>query len=76
MTYQELKRLTAGHSLPLAAKNEDGENVIIEHRTDHWIIGKLEMDRNYFLILTAQHNGWTRHNYIYENDSTEEFYSR
>lgn len=76
MTYQELKTLTEGKSFPIAGKNEDGEIVIIRHCTDTIRYRDEAWDRNYFHLQTAQHNGWTRHNFIYENGGSEEFYSR
>lgn len=76
MTYQELKTLTEGKSFPIAGKNEDGENVIISHCTDVIRYCGKEWDRNYFHLMTAQTNGWTRHNCIFENGHTEEFYER
>ena len=76
MTYQELKTLTEGKDFPICGKNEDGENVIIRHRTDIIRYRDEEWDRNYFHLMTAQDNGWMRHNIIHENGSTEEFYER
>lgn len=69
MTYQELKELTKGQTLPLSGKNTSGENVIIEHRIP-------KQGQQYFQLTTAQHNGWTRINYIYEDGSTDELYSK
>ena len=68
MTYQELKNLTDGKQLPIAGKNEDGENVIVSH-------GKIG-DRKYYKLTTAQSNGWTRYNYVYEDGDTEESYAK
>lgn len=69
MTYAELKKLTEGKELPLAATNESGENVIIGHRTDIWTYEETTWNRNYFETITAQHNGWTRHSFYYEDGS-------
>lgn len=69
MTYQELEQIIEGRTLPLAARNADDENVIIEQ-------GEEQGFGRYFRLSTAQHNGWTRVNYIYENGSTEEHYAR
>ena len=69
MTYQELTNLCKGETLPWCAKNEDGENVIISHGCD-------KQAGNYFKLQTAQHNGWTRLNHIYEDGSSEESYER
>ena len=68
MTYQELKNLTDGKQLPIAGKNEDGENVIVSH-------GKIG-DRKYYKLTTAQSNVWTRYNYVYEDGDTEESYTK
>lgn len=74
MTYQQIKTLCNGKNLPIAAQNEDGENVIIKHGCDKWTYKEESWERNFFELVTAQHNGWTRHNIIFENGSTEEFY--
>lgn len=76
MTYAELKKLTEGKTLPLTAKNEDGENQIISHGTDKWTYAEETWNRNFFKITTAQHNGWTRINLIYEDGATEELYQK
>lgn len=67
MTYKELTTMCQGKTFPLCAKNEDGENVVIAHGCN---------ETNYFKLTTAQHNGWTRQNIIFEDGSTEEFYER
>lgn len=76
MTYKELNRLCKDKSLPITAKNEDGENIIIERGCDKWSYGSDHWERNFFKIVTAQHNGWTRINFIYEDGTTEELYQR
>lgn len=76
MTYLELKKLTAGYQLPIAGKNEHGENVIIQHMTDKWSYNGATWERKYFQLTTAQNNGWTRHNFIYEDGDSEEFYTK
>lgn len=68
MTYQKLQQLTEGLPLPLAGKNEHGENVIIE-------LGS-SCDNPFFKLITSQYNGWTRINLIYEDGSSDEFYRR
>lgn len=68
MTYTELQHLTAGRAMPLAGRNEDGENVVIH-------AGSIP-GREFFLLITAQANGWIRRNYIYADGSSEEFYTR
>lgn len=67
MTYQEIKQLCQGKHLPTTAKNEDGENVIIEQGCD---------EMNFFKLTTAQNNGWARINLIYEDGSTDELYQK
>lgn len=67
MTYQDLAKLTEGKPFPLCGTNEDGERVIIQH-------GKA--GQPFFKLSTVQHNGWIRTNYVYEDGSTEELYSR
>lgn len=86
MTYAELKqnfkehfttiarKNEVGESLLMAAKNEYGENVIIAHGTQQWSYNGKSWYENFFKISTAQHNGWTRHNMIFENGNAEEFY--
>ena len=69
MTYQELERITKRQTLPLCGKNVDGENVIIEQ-------GKEPGSGNFFRLTTAQDNGWTRINILYENGDREEFFRK
>ena len=76
MTYKELQSLTESMSLPVAGTNDSGENVIVEHHIDKWTYDDESWERRYFKLTTAQHNGWTRHNYIYEDGDCEEFYSK
>ena len=76
MTYQYLMARTYGKPMPLAGKNIDGENVIIEHRTEKWSYGEESWERNYFQVTTAQHNGWTRINLLFEDGSHEELYQK
>lgn len=68
MTYQELLELSEGLTFPLCTKNGAGENVIIERGNDG--------QQGFFKQITAQHNGWTRTNCIYEDGSTDELYSK
>ncbi len=76
MTYADLKKLTEGKELPLAATNEHVENVIIQHFVDKWSYEDLKWERPYFHVTAAQHNGWARINLIYEDGSFEEMYQR
>ena len=68
MTYQELKKLCEGKHLPISGKNVDGENVIIAHGKDQ--------ERSFYKLTTAQHNGWTRINFVYEDETHEELYKK
>ena len=68
MTYQELKEMTKGKTLPLTAENEDGERVIIEKGHN----GDLE----YYQLSTFQSNDWVRINRYYEDGSIDETYER
>lgn len=71
MTYKELEKLTEGKTFPICGTNEDGENVIIEHGyNEEWSGGK------FFKLTTAQHNGWMRTNYIFEDGTVEELYKK
>ena len=76
MTYCELQSICHGKQLPIVATNEDGENVIIAHGCQHWTYRDIKLDRPYFELTTAQHNGWTRHNLVFKDGATEEFYER
>ena len=72
----ELRRTNAGKavaSFTLAVdrdfgKNENGENVIVSH-------GKIG-SRKYYKLTTAQNNGWTRYNYVYEDGDAEESFAK
>jgi hypothetical protein len=86
LTYAELKhnfkdhfttiarKAGDGESLLIAAKNEFGENVVITHGTQEWNHDGKTWFENFFKIATAQHNGWTRYNVIFENGNFEEYY--
>lgn len=68
MTFSELMELTKNHTLPLGATNEEGEFVILE-------AGTRDGER-YFRLTTAQHNGWCRINYVYEDGTVEELFEK
>ena len=68
MTYSEIKKLTADKKFPLTAKNENGENVIIE-------IGYVEGEM-IFTVTTAQTNGWLRVNTYWPDGTVEETYKK
>jgi hypothetical protein len=76
MNYKELQQLCAGKSFPVAGKNDIGENLTITPGRQLMIRGGIQLIRPYFDLATAQHNGWMRHNFIYEDGSTEEFYCK
>lgn len=87
MTYTELRKNfkdnfaaikskdEIGEFLLLAAKNEYGENVIIKHGTQQWSYNGKTWNQNFFKISTAQHNGWMRHNMIFEDATPKNFMS-
>lgn len=67
--YRKLRRLTAGKSFPVAARNENGENVIIARGNDPAF-------GSFFKLTIAQSNGWVRTNIVYENGTMEESYGK
>jgi hypothetical protein len=69
MTFEELNELTTGRTFPLAAENQDGEVVIIE-------AGRNKSGDRFFRLTTAQDNGWTRINYIWEDGTIEELFQK
>ena len=71
MTYESIKNHIAesGGELPLSAKNENGELVIIEERKD--------TDGNpYYKLTTVQNNNWCRINCYYADGTIDETYER
>ena len=68
MSYSEIKKLTEGMEFPITAKNEDGENVIIE-------IGYVDGEM-LFTLTTAQSNGWMRINTYWSDGTIEETYKK
>ena len=68
MTFNELAWFTKGANFPAAAVNADGENVIIRMGED--------CGEKFFEVTTAQHNGWTRINYIWEDGTREEMFKK
>lgn len=68
MTYYDYLDLTKEFSsFPIAGKNENGENVMIEH---------YDGDEPYFKVTTFQNNGWTRINCYHKDGSIEEIYEK
>lgn len=70
MTYKEIEKATKGKTFPLAGKNEDGENIIIQAGRDDDVGGR------FFKLTTAQGNGWTRIEHIFEDGTTTEEYEK
>lgn len=68
MSYSEIKKLTEGREFPIAAKNEDGENVIIEIS---YVDGEM-----LFTLTTSQSNGWLRINTYWPDGTIEETYKK
>lgn len=68
LDYSEIKKLTEGREFPITAKNEDGENVIIE-------IGYVDGEM-LFAVTTAQTNGWLRINTYWADGTIEETYKK
>lgn len=66
MTYRGIDALVAesGITPPLAAINEDGEDVIIERGVD------------FYRLTTMQKNNWLRINTYYADGTADETYSR
>lgn len=68
MTYNELRKLLEGRSLPIMAENQDGEPVLLEQ-------GRSEMG-HFYRLTTAQHNNWCRTNIYYADGSIDELYEK
>lgn len=66
MAYGDIYEMTKGFEFPLSARNENGENVVIEK-------GRNE-NGDYFCTNTMQKNGWVRMNFYYSNGDYEELY--
>lgn len=64
MTYDEIKAMVQGKSLPLSAENSNGEYVVIEG------------NEKCYITTTAQHNGWCRINEYYPNGIIAETYEK
>ena len=75
MTYREIQTLCNGKSLPIAATNQDGENVIIEQGSERWRYQGESWDRHFYKLITAQRNGWTRINMYFDDGVSDEFYT-
>ena len=71
MTYESIKNQIAesGGELPISAKNENGELVIIEERTTTDGIP-------YYRLTTVQDNDWCRINSYYADGTIDETYER
>ena len=68
MTYEQIKDLVNGKSLPISAENENGENVIISE-------GKTS-NMHFYETQTAQKNDCVRINTYYQNGVTEETFEK
>ena len=68
MDFNELMILAEDKGRVFTAQNENGENMVISYDYNGG-------DR-YFRVETAQHNGWTRINYIWEDGTREEMFKR
>ena len=70
MTYESIKNHIAesGGELPLSAKNENGEFVIIEERISDGI--------PFYRLTTVQDNNWCRINCYYADGTIDETYER
>ena len=71
MTYESIKNQIAesGEELPISAKNENGELVIIEERFS-------EEGNPYYNLTTVQNNNWCRINCYYADGTIDETYER
>ncbi len=70
MTYESIKNHIAESrgELPLSAKNENGEFVIIEERISDGI--------PFYRLTTVQDNNWCRINCYYADGTIDETYER
>ena len=70
MTYESIKNHIAESrgELPLSAKNENGELVIIEERISDGI--------PFYRLTTVQDNNWCRINRYYADGTIDETYER
>ena len=70
MTYESIKKQIAesGEELPISAKNENGELVIIEERISDGI--------PFYRLTTVQNNNWCRINCYYADGTINETYER
>lgn len=74
MTYQELSAKYNEAQLPITTTNNNAESVTIDHRTDHITYKDMIWNRPYFYIVTNLKDGYRKHEYIYKNGKTEQFY--
>ena len=70
MNYSDFERMTRGKNLPMAGRNEEGENVIISRGDAGEYGGK------FFKVVVPQRNGWVRTKIYYENGAAEESYMK
>lgn len=64
MTYNKIKTLVQGKSLPLSAENSDDEYVVIEG------------NEKCYILTTLQQNGWCRINEYYPDGTVTETYEK
>ena len=71
MTYESIKNQIAesGEELPISAKNENGELVIIEE-------GTTADDIHYYRLTTVQNNNWCRINTYCADGAIDETYEQ
>lgn len=68
MTFKEIEKQLKGVELPAGGTNENGETFIVEAGCRDGV--------RFYHITTAQNNNWVRHNYIYEDYTSEELFER
>lgn len=70
MPYKEIKKQVKkfGGELPLTARNNNDENVIIEEGREDGV--------HYYKLTTAQNNDWLRINHYYEDGTVTETFDK